>query len=663
MKTRLIALAFAMLTLCGTAAEPWKIRAVQLDLGRQKETVPFLKAYVERIAAVGYNTLVMYLEGRVKTASVPFMKDQDCYTPAEMKEVVAHAEKFGVDLVPVVSLLGHANLFTRYEELRPLVEGRANKWVGATFCLSQPETRAFLEKYVAEICEIFPSKNFHVGFDEAWDMGTCEICAPIRKEKGMGPLFTEFVRFAHSVCAKNGKRMWMWDDLYEFFPEELANCPKDVVMCNWKYEAISPWGIRARFADSMRTDWMAVYEMYGIECLAACNTIAQNVRTFTDYAKKHRNCIGGFVTQWEMSAMNHGIRFPIVLGTGLYWSKEFDNAAFDFVAAGAKLAFPSLAGDELRAAAGLLEEQVRGHIARPNARKGRNLRGQMRGTGPRMEDCLVSILKKSSLAPGSGDVAPEPLSEKALLDDLVTDIEFCRFNDLFREVEPMLSSPERTPEQVRSAKAKLAAAEPELRRICARRWAQRNAWRGDMRPWEFPEANWGEKYVKELLATPEAVADEDEWWLVADINIPDWFGNLQLTVYGCFDGEWKRIAIGDWKPSIGDECCFQAVTPFRSKVAPSALRISSERGIGICGVDYIACVNRSKRLVPTAVLGSSGFVKDEANILVDNHYPAVFGFPDRFRNAFHKDGPQKFVGTLEIALGKSPDLTPKLPRK
>ena len=197
-----------------------------------------------------------------------------------------------------------------------------------------------------------------------------------------------------------------------------------------------------------------------------------------------------------------------------------------------------------------------------------------------------------------------------------------------------------------------------MRRVCERRWAQRNAWRGDLRPWEFPRADWGEKYVKDLLATPETSAADDEWWLVVDVNLPDWYGNLQLFVYGRFDGTWRRLAVGDWKPGIADESCFQAVVPFKSAAAPDALRISSEAGIGICGVNYIACVHRDVRLVPVKVLAASGYLKDAGNILVGNWYPAVFGHPDRYHSAFHPEGPRKFVGTLDVALGPSPDLAP-----
>lgn len=657
MRRLVLGLATCSLAVAATASEPWPIRAVQLDLGRQMETVEFLKDYAEKVSSVGFNTLVLYLEGRVKTPSAHFLDDKRCYTPAQMREVVEHASKFGVECVPVVSILGHAELFLRYKESREFAEGRARKgWVGSTFCLSSPKTRDFLERYIAEVAAIFPSKHFHMGFDEAWDMGTCELCAPVRKEKGMGPLFTEFVKFAHSLAEKNGKRMWMWDDLWEFFPEELANCPKDIVMCNWKYDAISPWGIRARFADSTRVDWMALYAKCGIECLASCNTIEKNIRTFTAYARKHPNCIGGFVTQWEMSAMHHGIRLPLVLGAGLYWTKAWDDPAADLLDMGVRAAFPSLSGDDVLAAETLVEEQGDGHIGRPSFRAGANFGGHPRARGPHADDLALSMLRKCPLRPGSGVVEPKALSERALLDDIVTYVEFCRFRDTLRSTAMMFHSPERTAEDVRSAKAAVSAAEPRFREACARRWAQRNAWRGDaMWPHEFPSADYGRKEIAELLATPEAPAADDEWWLVVDVNLPDEYGNLNLFVYGEFDGEWKRLATGDWKPGAGDRSCFQAVVPFRSKVAPTALRISSEKGVGICGVDYVSCVGRAGRLVPVAVRAASGHVRDATNILADNHYPAVFGHPDRTSTTFAKDGRPRFVGTLEVRLGVSPE--------
>ena len=118
MRRLALALAACALAVGANASQPWPIRAVQLDLGRQMETVEFLKDYAEKISSAGFNTLVLYLEGRVKTPAASFLADKLCYTPAQMKEVVEHASKFGVECVPVVSILGHAELFLRYKESR-----------------------------------------------------------------------------------------------------------------------------------------------------------------------------------------------------------------------------------------------------------------------------------------------------------------------------------------------------------------------------------------------------------------------------------------------------------------------------------------------------------------------------------------------------------------
>ena len=69
----LSAFALVFATTVSAGAEPWRIRAVQLDLARQMETVAFLEDYIDGIAANGFNTLVLYLEGRVATKSFVLM--------------------------------------------------------------------------------------------------------------------------------------------------------------------------------------------------------------------------------------------------------------------------------------------------------------------------------------------------------------------------------------------------------------------------------------------------------------------------------------------------------------------------------------------------------------------------------------------------------------
>ena len=102
------------------------IRAVQLDLARQKESPAFVTNYMNRVKAVGYNTVVLYLEDRVKTASYPYPADADSYSPDEMAGIVRFGTSLGLDVVPVISPLGHTERFLAHDGAQwsttPLVE-------------------------------------------------------------------------------------------------------------------------------------------------------------------------------------------------------------------------------------------------------------------------------------------------------------------------------------------------------------------------------------------------------------------------------------------------------------------------------------------------------------------------------------------------------------
>ena len=93
----------------------FQFRGVQLDLARQMETLDFIYEFIDFIGKSGYNTLVLYLEGRIKTKSFPYPVAGEYYTPEEMKAVVSYASKKNIDVIPVVSVLGHAELFLKHK--------------------------------------------------------------------------------------------------------------------------------------------------------------------------------------------------------------------------------------------------------------------------------------------------------------------------------------------------------------------------------------------------------------------------------------------------------------------------------------------------------------------------------------------------------------------
>ena len=616
------------------------MRVVQLDLARQMETVSFVKEFVDKVADAGYDTLLLYLEGRVatKTFSLP---PGESYTPDEMREVVAHASKRGVDVVPCVSVLGHAEHFFRVSGHDHLSEERTGecRWKASekqTFCATSAEARAFLEAYLAEIADIFPGRNFHAGLDESFQFGFCPTCRARREEIGFGALFTEHVTWARGVLAKLGKRMWMWDDMYEFFPEELENVPRDIVMCMWIYDNdVTEWGHRGHFLNRIRVDWLAEYERLGMDVIPVGAACRDNLRTLADYAARHKT-LGFFVSQWEMSDSFFGVPMATLVGV---------ERAYPTLTAVQRCAVEALAAKWSYFGRGSGVEMSRSrHKGRLAA--DRNVEENERAS----TRLAVEVLKGCASHPGEGPVPRDPLSEAALVDDIVTHFEHLLFWHDLDEIAPHLISPRRTAEESRAAKARLRALLPEMERVAARKEAQQAAWRPGM---HTPKGGLAGPvrdhiaFVGTLLSQPD-VAASDDWMLGLSLSLPDYHGIPKWTVSGLFDGEWRVLAQGTYKPARGDWANFERAIPFKSPAAPTALRVAMD-GYGEGMLLFAHVWNRERRLVPDKLLSSSGIVQNPEYALRDDYMPARFGRADR-RAVFLNPELSADGGSIEFSL-------------
>jgi hypothetical protein len=311
--------------------KPFRFRGAQLDLARQIETVDFIKQFTDMIAANGYNVLFLYLEGRVRTESFPYPADNECYTPKQMREVIDYASIKGIDVVPGISLLGHAELFLQYQELADTAELRDGQkgrfWSNhkLDFCPSQEATYEFFRKYLKEVCDIFPSEYFHIGLDEVWDIGYCEKC----KEKatdfmGEQKLFLDNLLRCHKIITGLNKRVIMWDDMFEYYRDILPEVPRDVIMVNWQY-ANDVKHYKGHFANLKVEHVLAEYDRLGFEyIIAPADYSSANVRTFTDYAENF-SPLGGLMTTWEKQTCFLYKSMPTIAYAGRLWSDKINK--------------------------------------------------------------------------------------------------------------------------------------------------------------------------------------------------------------------------------------------------------------------------------------------------------------------------------------------------
>ena len=149
------------------------------------------------------------------------------YTQDEMREIVAYAAELFITVIPEIEMPGHAsaalaaypNLGCRGADYPYRVQ---TCWgiFPEVFCAGNPETVAFLEKVLDEICDIFPSEYIHIGGDEAprseWEK--CPKCQALMKEKGFtheAELQSYLITTVEEYLAAKGRKIIGWDEILE----------------------------------------------------------------------------------------------------------------------------------------------------------------------------------------------------------------------------------------------------------------------------------------------------------------------------------------------------------------------------------------------------------------------------------------------------------------
>lgn len=152
------------------------------------------------------------------------------YTQDELKALVAYASERGITIVPEIEMPAHSEeVLTAYPELSCTHE----PYKQADFCPGNVATYDFLENVLKEVMEVFPSKDIHVGGDEAakasWP--TCPLCKQKMEELGLESvdgLQAYLIAHMDKFLQEHGRRLIAWDEVL------TPNLPKDATVMLWR---------------------------------------------------------------------------------------------------------------------------------------------------------------------------------------------------------------------------------------------------------------------------------------------------------------------------------------------------------------------------------------------------------------------------------------------
>jgi hexosaminidase len=220
-------------------------RAVMVDPVRSFLDLDFLRRTIRVMSAYKLNILHLHLiddhAWRFETKAFPLCNrpGEPLYTQAELKELVAFAQRYGVEIIPEFDFPGHAHAaVTAYPDLD--CEGKARAMDQAIFCAGKPFTWEFMEKVIAEAAEIFPSKYIHLGADEPFAVkrwSTCPFCQSRMKAKGVTnttALYHTFVSDLNEMVKRHGRKLMVWNDAITPGTEPMP--PKDILIDAWVNE-------------------------------------------------------------------------------------------------------------------------------------------------------------------------------------------------------------------------------------------------------------------------------------------------------------------------------------------------------------------------------------------------------------------------------------------
>lgn len=233
-------------------------RALMLDPARHFLNVADLKKYIDAMSLYKYNALHLHLSDdqgwRVEIKSLPKLAEisairkemdgdgkphQGYYTQEQLKDIVKYAQERNIEIIPEIDVPGHnVAALAAYPELSCEQQSMQVSTIAGVskelLCAGNEKVYEFYEKVIAELAEVFPSKKFHIGGDEApldkWKK--CPRCqSQIQKQqlKDEHQLMGYFFKRIGTILEKYQKEPLIWYEL------DVPEYPQNSTMYLWRY--------------------------------------------------------------------------------------------------------------------------------------------------------------------------------------------------------------------------------------------------------------------------------------------------------------------------------------------------------------------------------------------------------------------------------------------
>ncbi|HOC68312.1 MAG: Beta-hexosaminidase [Candidatus Hydrogenedentes bacterium ADurb.Bin101] len=272
------------------------MRGFSEDYGRdQLPTLEEHKRSIRHLARFKVNTYLWFIEPDhfVYAFDPDISTDYDRFTFEEIRELVAYAKRYYMEIIPTVELLGHMEQTLRHDRYKPLAEMPGG---GGDLCAACEDSFGLVTKMVNEIAPAFGGRYFHCGLDESYTIGKGRSEQAV-KETGIERVFADYYTKMNDLVKSHGQTMMMYADIVLNHPAMIDLLPKDIIMMFWDYAPREEYpGLTALRAKGLPVtalsglwSWNNLYPLYP--------PAFKNMEILAAQAEKE-GALGHFVSTW-----------------------------------------------------------------------------------------------------------------------------------------------------------------------------------------------------------------------------------------------------------------------------------------------------------------------------------------------------------------------------
>ena len=291
-------------------------------------TLEYFKRQIRNEAMFKMNMHSLYMEHVFASESHPLIAPEGgALTPADIREMVAYARRFHVELVPQQQTFGHLHKALKLEQYNELAEVP----YGDVLSPQQEGTYELVADIYKEIDELFPGQFFHIGADETFELGRGQSAEAV-KARGIGPVYFDHLKRVRELLLPYKRRLMFWGDIALNHPDLLPSVPRDMIAMNWSY------GAQASFEARINLFKKAGLEQFVCPGVSSWNQIFPNNDTasvnIVNFVRdgQRAGVLGVMNTEWDDDGetLFENTWYGVALGAAAAWqAAPLDLNAFE----------------------------------------------------------------------------------------------------------------------------------------------------------------------------------------------------------------------------------------------------------------------------------------------------------------------------------------------